>query len=191
MMVVNFKQHLKMILLLLLISNNKMTQLKIAFGCQARVGKDTVCEYLQQKYGGKILRFAAPLYDILHFAQDQCGFPRSKDVKFLQWIGTEWAREQNPNVWIDCLLRKVNDTDNVYVPDLRFQNELAALRQNGFKCVRIVRNDRPIDRSANHSSEQELVDFNDWDAVIVNDGSIEDLYQKIDSMLITFGRKAR
>lgn len=161
-----------------------MSQIKIAFGCQARVGKDTACEYLQRKYGGSILRFAAPLYDILHYAQDRCGFPRRKDVKFLQWIGTDWAREQNPNVWIDCLVRQVNDTDNVFVPDLRFRNEFDALRARGFKCVRIIRSDRPIDRAATHASEVELVDFDQsqWDAVIVNDGSIEDLYQKLDAI---------
>jgi len=160
-----------------------MSHLRIAFGCQARVGKDTACEYLQEKYDGVIYHFSDPLYQILHYAQDLCDFPRTKDVKFLQWVGTEWGRTQKDSVWVDATLRRVPDEENCFVGDIRFPNEVQALRDLGFMCVRITRTDRPIDRNANHSSETALADYTDWDAVVVNDGTIEELYQKLDQLV--------
>ncbi len=157
--------------------------MRIAFGCQARVGKDTACEYLKKRYGGEIYHFSDPLYQILHYTQDLCGFPRQKDVKFLQWVGTEWGRAQKDTVWIDAVLDKLPSEGNCYIGDLRFPNEAAALRRAGFVCVRIVRDDRPIDRNAAHSSEVALADYEDWDAVLTNNGSIQELYEKLDAVI--------
>lgn len=157
--------------------------LKIAFGCQARTGKDTCCEYLKEKYGGQILRFSGNLYDILHYAQDVCGFDREKDTKFLQWIGTEWGRSKDPNVWVKSTLSKVDPSTNTYVADVRFRNEADALKKAGFTLVRVVRDDRPIDRDKNHQSEVELLEYKGWDYTIVNDGTIEELYEKIECFL--------
>ena len=64
----------------------------LAFGSQARTGKDTACKYLVEKYGGTIYHFSDPLYQILHYAQEICGFDKKKDVKFcieLKIDGTE------------------------------------------------------------------------------------------------------
>lgn len=52
--------------------------LRIAFGCQSRVGKDYACEYLQKRYGGVILHFSDPLYN----AQSICGFSKKKILNF-------------------------------------------------------------------------------------------------------------
>lgn len=164
--------------------------LKFAFGCQARVGKDIACTYLQKKYGGNIYHFSDPLYKILHYAQDVCGFPHSKDVKFLQWIGTEWGRSQNDSVWINTTLKNISNEHNSFVGDLRFPNELEALRKNGFVCVRIIRKDRPIDRNATHPSETALADYEEWDDILTNDGSIEDLHLKLDALVTKYKKHA-
>ena len=103
----------------------------LAFGCEARVGKDTACDYVIKKLteDGIItsrLSFAGALYDILHYAQKTCGFKQSKDRKFLQWIGTEWARSQDPDVWVNIVKREIEKTPtgvHVIVTDVRFPNE--------------------------------------------------------------------
>ena len=163
-----------------------MPPLRIAFGCQARVGKDTACEYLKNKYGGNVYHFSDPLYDILYYAQDVCGFKRKKDVKFLQWIGTEWGRELKDTVWVDSALNRIDQSQNCFIADLRFRNEIKELKQYGFRCVRIVRNDRPIDRNASHASEVDLADYTEWDMVINNDDSLKDFYAKLDSLCESF-----
>ena len=45
-----------------------MSSLRIAFGCQARVGKDTACNYLREKYGGSVHHFSDPLYLYSHIS---------------------------------------------------------------------------------------------------------------------------
>lgn len=155
--------------------------MKLCFGYQSRVGKDTACEYLQNQYSGTILHFSDPLYAILHYSQDVCGFEKVKDPTFLQNIGM-WARNQNKNVWVNNLEKKIG-AGNTFVTDARFINEIEMLKRNGFKCVKITKPDRVIDRNPNHVSETELSSFQDWDYEIVNNGSIDDLYKKIDEML--------
>lgn len=155
--------------------------MRIAFGCQARVGKDAACEYLNAKYGGKVLHFSDSLYDILHYAQNTCGFSKSKDPGFLQWVGT-WARNIEDNVWIRQLMSKVPDTENCFIGDLRYLNEFLELKKAGFLCVRIIRTNRTIDRDATHSSENSLLN-GEWDAIIENNGSIEEFYAALDALI--------
>ena len=152
---------------------------RIAFAAKARSGKDTAAEYLQKRLGGRILHFSDPLKDIMHYAQTVCKFPHDKDVEFLQWIGTDWARKHRDSVWVDLLIDRVPKTENCYVADVRFPNELEALKQHGFKIVHIVRHDRPIDRNTKHESENALSGFTDWDYTIHNDGTIESFTEKL------------
>lgn len=156
--------------------------MRIAFGCTARVGKDTAVEYLISEYGGYRLSFAQPIYYILTYAQKVCNFPVGKDRKFLQWVGTDWARSIDDSVWIKVLTSQlVSPTDNYYVSDLRFDNECRALRENGFTLVRII---RPGVVSCNaHSSENGISDNFEWDYTIYNSGTLEELYRKLDILI--------
>ncbi len=158
--------------------------LRIAFGCQKRVGKDTACEHLQQKYGGKVMNFAGPLYDILEFACDRANIPYRKDRKFLQWVGTEWGRSIDENIWIDAMMNDIEHSkeSNIFVSDVRFPNEMEALRKAGFTLVRLVRN---IDINDDHVSENILLDTppEKWDYIMDNNGSLEDLYGKLEMIV--------
>ena len=160
--------------------------LRIAFGCQSRAGKDTAAEYLQQRHTGGIISFAGPLKDIMDYAQQVCGFKREKDTRFLQIVGTEYARAHDPNVWLNIVKRRVNDEykdANCYVSDLRFRNEAAMLRDEGFILIKINRGDRIIDRSQTHASENDLLNWDGWDHTIENNGTKEEFYEKIDKII--------
>jgi hypothetical protein len=160
--------------------------IKLAFGFERRAGKDTSCDYLIQKYGGVKLSFAEPLYQILNYAQDVCGFEHSKDRKFLQYIGTEWARTINDDVWVDLLIKKVNglsNHSNIFVSDLRFKNEFKVLKSLGFICVRIKgKVSDNLDGWNNHQSDLELQNFDGWDFTISNDSTLDDLYGQLDAL---------
>ena len=161
--------------------------MKIAFGYKMRSGKDTSVDYLISKYGGQKISFSKPLYDILYYAQKICNFPLEKDRKFLQWIGTDWAREKDDNVWVNSALKSIENIDgNVYCSDVRFINEFRALKENGFILIKIERNLIQSDQnSTNHISENELDNINDseWNYVIKNDGTLAELYKKIDDII--------
>ena len=161
---------------------------KVAFGYRMGVGKDTAADYLQNVLGGKRMSFAEPIYDILHYAQDRCGIPRCKDRQFLQYVGTNWGRKQNKNMWIDLVLKNTPENEYVFLSDLRFPNELKALRENGWYCVKLVRDHdtaREGTGSSTHSSETALdsVPNSQWNAVIYNNGSLTEFLFQLDGLI--------
>ena len=166
------------------------TNLRIAFGCQSRVGKSTAVKYLIENYGGVEKSFASPLYDIMYYAQETCGFEKVKNREFLQTIGT-WARVQNPNVWINLQikgLKTINPEENVYFSDVRFNNEFEALKNEGFIMVRIIQDGNCHDiggGSLTHESEIELISkpLVDWNYIIKNNGSLDDFYLSLDALV--------
>ena len=163
--------------------------LKIAFGGVMGSGKDTCVDYLCTKYPEHTrISFAGALYDILSYAQEKCGFEKNKDRKFLQFIGTEWARNIDENVWINIVLGK--DIKGIgLLSDIRFPNEFNALKNNGWICIKVTRDNIDKNRVGNgdntHSSELRINDIKDeeWDFIINNNSTLEDLYKRLDKII--------
>lgn len=154
--------------------------MKIAFGYKMRSGKDTSVDYLISKYGGEKVSFAKPIYDIQNYAQTQCNFELKKDREFLRYIAN-WGKKQDPDIWINLALSKVQKEGNYFCSDLRFLNEIQALKKAGWICVRIVRDfvtEKDMDQS-----EIELDLYTDWDYTIRNNGTLEDLYSSLDILV--------
>ncbi len=154
---------------------------KIAFGFQARVGKDTAGAYLAQKEGGVTVAFAKPLHDILKYAQDRLGLACVKDRAFLQTIG-DWGKTKDEMIFVKIALSRASENKDVFVTDTRYPNEFEALQTAGFYMVRIVRRAARASEDfvvARHSSEHSLYTA-PWDEIIENDGSLDDFYQKLD-----------
>lgn len=166
--------------------------LKIAFGGKMGAGKDHAAQYLQHKYGGIIMKFADPLYDIMHHAQKICNFPIEKDRKFLQYIGTEWARGKDPDVWVNNLLTRVHKIDTtVYITDLRYPNELEALKANDWVCINLIRphvSNREGTGSIFHSSETSLPDGG-WDYIIHNTETIDNFNMRLDEIYMCLSKQ--
>ena len=167
-----------------------MSSLNIAFGGRMNSGKDTAVNYLLQQFPGTKHSFAKPLYEIQKYAQHKCGFPIEKDRLFLQFIGTEWARTRDPDVWVRLALRDI-PRGNVFISDLRFPNEFKALKEKNWFCVKITRRtleSREGHAAVNHISENvvDAIPDDEWDAIISNDSGIDSFYQKLDAMIMGF-----
>jgi len=165
-------------------------QLKISFSGKAGSGKDVSVKYLIDKYGGKKISFSKPIYDILYYAQNICGFKQEKDRKFLQWIGTEWGRNINPDIWVELAVKNLPKEDNIYVSDVRFLNEFYILKKKGFISIKIIRNNynynnRVGSGDVNHISENDLDKLKDreYDYIIHNNSSLQLLYEKLDHII--------
>lgn len=177
--------------------------MRLAFIARMRAGKDTVAEYLIKKYGGKITKFADPIYEIQAFIYEllerELGItlpPNGKDRVLLQVVGTEWGRTIDAALWVkifESRLRKLPLDQNVFVTDLRFENELACLLSLGFKVIYIDCLDEiRFKRGASHDthiSEKLAQDIGNqrtdhelhfW---LSNNGTLEELYANIDQML--------
>lgn len=94
--------------------------------------------------------------------------------KLLQLVGTECGRNIiHPSIWINALLSKYNkDFSKWIVTDVRFKNEAEAVKSKGGILIRI---NRETGLSDNHPSETDLDEYPEWDFIIDNNGSMEDL----------------
>ena len=116
----------------------------------------------------------------------------------LQEWGTEVCRNNFHNdIWIASMEYKLNKThDNIVISDCRFENELESIKSNNGVTVRVVRGKEPdwvalaktnLVRFRKkypdiHASEFSSVNL-EVDYIINNDGSLDDLYEKIDDLL--------
>lgn len=116
----------------------------------------------------------------------------------LQLWGTEVCRKGfHDDIWIASLENKLRkEEDNVVISDCRFPNEIKAIRQAGGRVIRIVRGLDPewfsVARTdvskmpelypTVHASEYSWA-HTEFDFIIDNNGSIEDLYNQIKNLV--------
>lgn len=115
----------------------------------------------------------------------------------MQLVGTDCGRNIiHPNIWVNMLMkeyvpidrRTIQDPDdsNISMPDwaisdIRFPNEIDAVKKENGIIIRILRETNYID---NHDSETALDNYGKWDYVVDNNGSISDLERAIEKILI-------
>lgn len=192
-------------------------------------GKDTAADYLVGFHGFRRDSFANTLKDAVSavFGWDReliegrtpearawrekvdpwwanrLGMPELTPRWILQYWGTDVLRNHfHDDIWIAALeSRLARRADHTVISDVRFPNEIKAIRAQGGKIVWIQRGELPwwydiavranegkieaqeVLRSHNiHPSETSWVGTA-FDEVIGNNGSIEDLYSQIRNLL--------
>jgi hypothetical protein len=139
-------------------------------------GKDTAAKAL---YNLDYSR-AAFADELKHLARS-FGWRGEKDERgraLLQDLGMA-ARKFDPHFWIHYVDKWIGHKKYVVYTDVRFQNEADYVRGKNGIIVRIV---RPGIISGNHESELKQCEVA-ADIEIVNDGTIEDLHNKIRNLI--------
>lgn len=96
----------------------------------------------------------------------------------LQYEGTEIGRNmRGKNFWVNAMFQGYKDQEWIF-PDMRFKEELEAIQDRGGLLIKIIRPDNKVN-AGTHSSENSLDYFQNWNEVIINDGSLEDLRDKV------------
>ncbi len=160
-----------------------------------RTGKDTVCQIVKEHFApNKVVRisFADALKEEIGLAVGQTvSYIETHKDNFrliLQGWGTDFRRKLcSEDYWIEKWLSKVNHAPvnccGIVATDVRFQNEANAIRQLGGMMWRVERPDLKSDDA--HASETELSKVR-VDDCFVNDGSVEQLTNKIKLSLTTW-----
>lgn len=159
-------------------------------------GKDATASWLCTHYGFARLAFADPLKlgaKHIFSLNDSQLWGAEKDVvdpfwgmtpaQILQRMGTECMRDGfSTDLWVKALLRQIVPGDHTVITDVRFPNEAQAVLDWGGVLVRVVRPGYASKR-APHASETAL---DNWpaDRKLVNSGTITDLRNAVDDMLI-------
>ena len=101
--------------------------------------------------------------------------------RLLQVFGTEVGREMfGDNIWIDYLFDSLPDGAKVVIPDVRYPNEAKAIEDMAGKVWRVERDGVMAINS--HISDSALDDYTFSD-ILLNDGTVKDLYKKVDALL--------
>lgn len=146
------------------------------------------------------LSFATPLKEIAVAFLMQLGYSRDQAIyfvnfekqyhikevgvtvrKLLQTLGTEWGREQiNQDVWIQLWEKRVQYCNFAVADDIRFVNEAQKIRSLGGQIWKVSRPDATVQEA--HASEGGLSTWPDFDVIINNGGTLEQLKQKVTSI---------
>ena len=99
------------------------------------------------------------------------------------WWGTEFRRNKfSQTYWTDRLYHRIQQLlgSKCYIgcTDLRFPNEMQLIKDLGGKTIRVNNPRIPVPDNE-HISETALDDYDGFDYVITNDGTLEDLKNKI------------
>lgn len=179
-----------------------MTTTLIGLSGYARSGKDTVADFLCRMHAFDKMAFADPMREALltlnpnidlngyrvtlQQAVDAVGWegikPLSNEMRpLLQRFGTEVCRHMfGQDIWVNTTMRRIKPNQKVVIADVRFENEADAIRKAGGVVWRI---ERPgIDPANAHASEHALDDY-EFDLVIWNNGTLNDLKAKVEQAL--------
>ena len=181
-----------------------MSGLIIGIAGVAGAGKSSLAEILEERHGLVRTPFAGPIKDMLAAFLRASGVtdltihrmvngelkeqpapvlggrsPREA----MQALGTEWGRNfVTPDLWTESWryragLELLRGVAGITVDDIRFPNEVAAIRSMGGVVIRV---ERPGFTGVNlHPSEQQVLEP---DHVLVNDGTLADLRAKAEEL---------
>lgn len=110
--------------------------MKIAILGKMCSGKTTISNFIidylknYENINLKKVSFATKVYDIAYDLFDM----KNKNRELLQSIGTK-MREIDKDIWIKYILK--NNSDNIIIDDLRYPNELRALKKENFIIIKL------------------------------------------------------
>ena len=165
---------------------------------KARHGKDTVAMDVKEIYEGKGLKVINLSYGsyIKEYAKKISNWDGTEETKpreLLQELGTDVIRKKIDN---DFFVRRICEDIKVYsyyfdiitISDARFPNELEWPKKNFDNVIniRVIRDgyDSVLsEKEQKHLTEVALDEYNNYDYVIHNDGTLEDLRIKVSDVV--------
>ncbi len=163
-------------------------------------------KYKNKKFADKIKDIACMLIGFTRYQLEDRNFKDKELGKdwnnktprlIMQQLGTECGRNiLHKNVWVNASFANYKLCDNWIITDVRFPNEVKAIKERGGIVIRIIRpcsscglyeGAHDIDCINNnlieHESEKALDGYTEFDYVIDNSGSILDLQNKLKIIL--------
>lgn len=147
-------------------------------------GKDTVAKFLLEKMTNFKRIGLGDAIKLEYGKQKKLTFEEIEKDKHLYRADLialgNWGRAQDPDYWLKKIIEQ---NDNVIVPDIRVPHELKVFKANNAISIRVEapRENRSLRGqlvNENDATETLLDEITDWDYVIQNDGTLEELKEK-------------
>ena len=188
---------------------NKLKYNIIGFAGKKKSGKDSLAQALITQHNDVLfshIAFAEPVKSMAHALLVKAGLSSDNATKMLynqelkerclpellglsarqimQTLGTEWARSLSPDIWVNIGLNKAKEVNEAgraaLITDVRFPNEVAAIRNAGGIVVWVKRD--ATNNNDTHSSENSLT-AEDCDIIIDNNGTLIDATTRLAEFL--------
>lgn len=179
--------------------------MQIALLGKMRSGKDTIADYADKQYGFTRFAFGDGIREVCHILFPDQMRNGNKPRSLLQGVG-QMMRQLDNNVWVNKCFKEIEDERfksaialgkdilNPIITDLRQPNEYAKCKKEGFVFVKVhcddelrvkrilEKNDKFDPKDLQHETELHI-DSYEYDYLINNDGSLEDLYRQFDEIV--------
>jgi dephospho-CoA kinase len=100
--------------------------------------------------------------------------------EFMQKVGTDALRDRvHPRIWINALYSNFKKNRKYIITDVRIREEAESVLERNGLLIRINKKKLNKNKYSKHITETDLDDYNKFDYVINNDGSIEDLVEEL------------
>lgn len=102
--------------------------------------------------------------------------------KFLQGL-SNLREEIHENIWVNALFSEYTGNEKWLITDARYINEFETIKKHNGILIKIENPNLDLSNPIyNHKSETEMDKYDKWSHVIINDGTLEDLYNKIKNL---------
>lgn len=177
----------------------------IAFGHRKRVGKDLACNLLFRhlRLNKKDVQKSGFAHELKVICNQLYGWGGLQLPSYYDKPENEYLREvpleafgktprqmwievsQNlkavyNDTWLNLLVNKYNKANILLISDLRFPNEVDYIKSNGGIVVRI---DNPRVPHSDDPADVALANYDGWDQIILNDGTVEEYNTKLINMV--------
>lgn len=166
---------------------------------KAGSGKNLCSEIIEKQLKSvESLAFAEPLKEaakiLFNFNDNQLHNLKEKEEidtrwdksprQIFQWLGGLLRKDIDKNFFIEHMKQRIENSyaHFIVVTDVRFLNELELIKSMGGKVIKIV---RPNAKTTEYSDDvsEKGIDDELVDVLIINDGTVEDLSDKIKEIL--------
>ena len=166
-----------------------MTKKIIVFSGKQFSGKDTVAKILLERFPSfKRIGIADAIK--MQYGKEKGltleEIEKNKSIYRQDLINLgDWGRAQSPDYWLNSIIAYEGNT---IVTDLRVEHELNLFRSHGAFAIRVeaseeARSKRGILASKNDVTETGLDKVTDWDYIIQNEGSYEELLENTEKLI--------
>jgi len=170
-------------------------------------GKSTTAAHITKKYNYEEKFYSKKLKDVCQllfgFNEEQLYGSKKQEIdkrwgisprQAMQFVGTDLFRKQlvnlipgiGENFWIRTLDTELINGQNYVISDCRMQNEIDFIKKKGGVVIKIIRDEEEEinnNETKLHVTECEIDNVTEFDYIIHNNGTKEELFKKIDEFM--------
>tara|TARA_B100001778_G_C18594892_1_gene634169 strand:- start:967 stop:1692 length:726 start_codon:yes stop_codon:yes gene_type:complete len=109
--------------------------------------------------------------------------------EFLQYFGTEVMRDIKDSIWVDYTMKRIarEQSSVAVIPDVRFPNEINAIKEAGGIVIRLTRDPFGSDHDCEKALDAKSFDWNQFDHIVDNKGDIDQLINDLNKLQKKWG----